>query len=163
METASFGFSTWHARGQWLALVLISALFLILTGMTLWALLAGSNWVPLWQSVFMLALCAWVLLGVAQWIRYRHFLYHRYTVDSNGVRVESSAGTYFVPWVKLRVAEYLPLYSMVRLSSDEEMLPIVLPLIRGGFEAANAETRNKLARLLIEAGIGRPLARRWLW
>jgi hypothetical protein len=131
--------------------------------MTLWALLAGSNWVPLWQSVFMLALCAWALLGVAQWVRYRHFLYHRYTVDTNGVRVESSAGTRCVPWVKLQVAEYLPLYSIVRLSGDEETLLIVLPLIRGGFQSANAERRNKLACLQIEAGIGRPLARRWLW
>lgn len=163
MEKASFGFSTWHARAQWLALAFVIALLAFLTGITLWSLLARSGSVPIWQSVFMLVLCAWGSLGVLQWLRYRHFLYHRYTVEAGGVHIDSSSGRNFIPWHKLQATEYLPLYSMVRLTSDEVALPIVLPLIRKGLEPADADERNRLARQLIEAGIGRPLTKRWLW
>jgi hypothetical protein len=163
VEVASFSFGKWYARFIWATLAFGILLVLVIGTSGVAQIVLAPRLGPTWQGLLVAAITIWGILTVLQCIRYRHFLYSRYTVETSGVRIESKSRSRFLPWSSFDVAEYLPAYSMIRLTSTAEAQPIILVLSRGGFEPGNAEGRNALARRLIESGIGRPLTKRWLW
>jgi hypothetical protein len=93
-----------------------------------------------------------------QWIRYRHSLRARYTLESRGVTVESDGRVADMPWSDFDSAEYLVIPGMLRLESKALDKPVFLFLDASWYGAAE---RNRIARQLVMSHMGDRFRNSW--
>lgn len=104
----------------------------------------------------------WMLVTIWQWIRYRHALWERYTLDRYGVRVESAKGAQQIPWADFERGEYLIIPGMIRLTTKLLERPVFLFLDRRPFSFDQDEERNAIAKTIICQSMSGRYHRRWM-
>ena len=135
----------------WLALI-AGGIFMLASGPT------GEQWlvsIVVMIAGFCLCTISW------QWIRYRHALRERYTLDREGVLIEASAGTRHIAWSEFDTAEYLIIPGMMRLKAKNLDRPVFLFLDRRPTSDGQDQERNNFAQKLIQESMRGRYHRRW--
>ena len=133
---------------------MIFALALIVAGV----LIALSQPDRLLVALGGIAAGVWVALIMWQWVRYRHALRACYTLDTNGVLVDSKSDTKRLLWSDFDSAEYLLIPGMLRLRSKALAEPVFLFLDNGW---RGTTERNRVARQLVASHMADRFRKSW--
>lgn len=100
----------------------------------------------------------WIAVIMWQWVRYRHSLREKYTLDSKGVVVESPSATTKLLWSDFERAEYLIVPGMLRLESKALTKPVFLFLDGRG---QKINERNRFVQRLVSSHMGDRFRKTW--
>jgi hypothetical protein len=161
-DIAEFSYSKSSARSVLFGIpfgVLFGAGFLALGILSSRDLAGFQGWITV--TVFFL-LGALVLSRA--WLngKYRHILETRYVLNVHGLSIESTNEHRHVEWADIVAAEYFPAYDMYRFWETGQIVPAVIFLDRKWAGDAAMTQRNRVAKQLINSGLSKRPATRWL-
>jgi hypothetical protein len=156
MDSATFSYSRFSASMQ----LGLTPIFMILLLALMWGgvHIALSDSEDAWVGVCAVAGGLWGLVLMWQWIRYRHALRERYTLDEHGVVVESQGTTLKLRWSDFERAEYLIIPGMLRLESKALNKPVFLFLDGQG---TRINERNRFAEQLVASQMRERFRKTW--
>jgi hypothetical protein len=168
METAEFSFARWNAAltPPMTYVLLLFPVTLLVASVWVFTLVAqgdrqvGDRAIIAAPIVSLVAI--WWLAMSWQWIRYKYALWNRYVFDSRGVLIESGESKVFVPWHEFESAEYLPLFSLLRLKTAAIASPVVIFEPNGPGHRGCPAGRWKITKVLVGSQMSGRFKKRWL-
>jgi hypothetical protein len=152
----------WSKSSFWLPVVVEFFLACVCFLLASCVFFADSSDRPLIQAI---VACCVGLLGLSRAslrLKYKHSLFTPYAVSPSGISALGNGGNVHVRWDQVVRAEYMPVFPLYRLWSNELPRPIVL-LEMGGWGPGRTSARQRERALsFLHEGLKTRLKKRWL-